>query len=42
MKNLIKVSLLREQLSNRTSDIEPLRGGVYCWWFKREAAHTLL
>lgn len=42
MKNLIKVCLLREQLSNRTSGIEPLRGGVYCWWFKREAAQTLL
>ena len=42
MENLIKVSTLREQLSNRTSSIEPLRGGVYCWWFKREAAQTLL
>lgn len=42
MKNLIKVCLLREQLSNRTSGIEPLCGGVYCWWFKREAAQTLL
>lgn len=42
MDNLIKVSTLREQLSNRTSGIEPLRGGVYCWWFKREAAQSLL
>lgn len=42
MENLIKVSTLREQLSNRASGIEPLRGGVYCWWFKREAAQTLL
>ena len=42
MKNLIKVSILREQLSNRASGIEPLRGGVYCWWFKREAAQSLL
>lgn len=41
MENLIKVSLLREQLSNRTSGIEPKRG-VYCWWFKREAAQGLL
>lgn len=42
MENLIKVSLLREQLSNRTSGIEPKRGGVYCWWFKREVAQTIL
>ena len=42
MKNLIAVSTLREQLSNRASGIEPLRGGVYCWWFKREAAQNLL
>ena len=42
MKNLIAVSTLHEQLSNRASGIEPLRGGVYCWWFKREAAQNLL
>ena len=41
MENLIKVSTLREQLSNRTSGIEK-KSGIYCWWFKREAAHTLL
>ena len=41
MKNLIKVSTLREQLSNRTSGIKE-KSGVYCWWFKIEAAQTLL
>ena len=41
MENLIKVSTLREQLSNRTSGIKE-KSGIYCWWFKREAAQTLL
>jgi hypothetical protein len=42
MKNLIKVSLLREQLSsNCTSGIESMCG-VYCWWFKTEVVQTLL
>ena len=41
MENLDKVSELRKRLENRTSGIEK-EGGVYCWWFKREIAQTLL
>ena len=42
MKNLINVKILRSQLQDRTSGIEKNRGGVYRWWFKEEAAQTLL
>lgn len=42
MENLIEVSLLRKQLSNRTSGIGSKCGGVYCWWFKRKVAEVLL
>ena len=41
MEYLDKVSELRKRLENRTSGIEK-EGGVYCWWFKREIAQTLL
>ena len=41
MQYLDKVSELRKRLENRTSGIEK-EGGVYCWWFKREIAQTLL
>lgn len=41
MENLDKVSELRKRLENRKSGIEK-EGGVYCWWFKREIAQTLL
>ena len=41
MENLDKVSELRKRLENRTIGIEK-KGGVYCWWFKREMAQTLL
>lgn len=40
MENLIKVSLLRDQLSKGKSGIKH-SCGVYCWWFKTEAAQTL-
>ena len=41
MKNLIAVSTLYKQLVNRASGIESIPG-IYCWWFKREAAQNLL
>lgn len=41
MQYLDKVSELRKRLENRTSEIKK-EGGVYCWWFKREVAQTLL
>ena len=41
MQYIDKVSELRKRLENRTSGIEK-EGGVYCWWFKREIAQTLL
>ena len=41
MENLDKVSELRKRLEDRTIGIEK-KGGVYCWWFKREIAQTLL
>ena len=41
MENLDKVSELRKRLEDRTIGIEK-KGGVYCWWFKREVAQTLL
>ena len=41
MKNLTKVSVLREQLFNKTSRIER-KSGIYCWWLKEEAAKILL
>ena len=41
MQYIDKVSELRKKLENRTSGIEK-EGGVYCWWFKREIAQTLL
>jgi hypothetical protein len=42
MKNLTNVEILRSQLQDRTSGIKKKEGGVYCWWFKREVAQTLL
>ena len=41
MQYLDKVSELRKRLENRTSEIKK-EGGVYCWWFKRDVAQTLL
>ena len=41
MQYLDKVSELRKRLENRTNSIKK-DGGVYCWWFKREVAQTLL
>ena len=41
MQYLDKVSELRKRLENRTNGIKK-DGGVYCWWFKREVAQTLL
>ena len=41
MQYLDKVSELRKRLKNRTNSIKK-DGGVYCWWFKREVAQTLL
>ena len=41
MQYLDKVSELRKRLKNRTNGIKK-DGGVYCWWFKREVAQTLL
>lgn len=41
MKNLIAVRILREQLECKSSGIEK-QPGVYRWWFKKEAAQTLL
>ena len=41
MQYLDKVSELRKRLENRTNSIKK-DGGVYCWWFKRDVAQTLL
>ena len=41
MQYLDKVSELRKRLENRTNGIKK-DGGVYCWWFKRDVAQTLL
>lgn len=41
MKNIVKVSVLRELLIQKQSGIEN-RKGVYCWWFSSDAAKDLL
>ncbi|MBO5846587.1 MAG: hypothetical protein J6Q71_03600 [Bacteroidales bacterium] len=41
MKNLIKVSILRELLIQKQSGIDK-RKGIYCWWFNSIAAQEIL
>lgn len=41
MKNIVKVSVLRELLIQKQSGIEN-RKGVYCWWFSSDAAKDLI
>ena len=41
MKNIVKVSVLRELLIQKQSGIES-RKGVYCWWFSSAAAKDLI
>jgi hypothetical protein len=42
MKNLDRVSTLRQELDSRTSRIKKGEPGIYRWWFKRSAAELLL
>lgn len=41
MKNLDKVSVLREKLFGKTSRIAK-KSGIYRWWFEKEAAARLI
>lgn len=41
MKNIIKVSVLREQLLSKTSGINK-ESGIYRWWFKEDVAKSLI
>lgn len=41
MKNIVEVRTLREQLHAKISGIEKT-SGIYCWWFKENAADQLL
>lgn len=41
MENLDKVVELREKLHTKNYNIQH-KGGVYCWWFKKEAAERLI
>lgn len=41
MKNMIKVSVLREQLLSKTSGINK-ESGIYCWWFKKDIAESFI
>jgi hypothetical protein len=41
MKNIVEVRTLREQLHAKISGIEE-KSGIYCWWFKEDAAKQLL
>ena len=41
MENLVSVKELRVRLSQKQSGITN-RSGVYCWWFRRDAAETLI
>jgi hypothetical protein len=42
MENLDKVCILRTLLENKQSTIKRGSSGVYCWWFKKEAAEKLI